>query len=225
MTPDEYAGLRLPEQWIEDIMQETEAAWILEQLKNCSTVLDLGWGSGIVARALAAAGKQVTVVDGAADFCAEAARVPGVQAIHSLFEDFQPVGRYDCVIASFILEHVQRPRDLLGRVRKWTDQLIVVAGNANSYHRQLAVQMGLQPTLETLSARDVAVGHHFVYDRQRLYNDVLYAGWVPVKERGLMFKPLPNGLLQTLDPKVIRAMCELDVPPEVAANVGLVCVG
>lgn len=223
LAPDDYAALRLPEQWIEEIMQETECKWLVEQTKDCRSILDLGFGNGITCRAFAEAGRQVTMVDGSVEFCAEASMIPGVQAVHSMFEDYTPVGRFDCVIASFVLEHIPEPRKLLARARKWSNRLIVVVGNANSYHRQLAVKMGLQQRLDSLSQRDIAVGHYFVYSRQGIYNDLLATGWIPHSERGIMLKPLPNSILQTLDPRVIRAMCELDVPPDVAANVGIVC--
>lgn len=225
LAPDDYARLNLQDMWLENLMQEVECKWLVEQTKDCNRVLDMGYGEGLTCTALAEAGRQVTMVDGSVEFCAEASLIPGVQAVHSMFEDYTPVGRFDCVIASFVLEHIPEPRKLLERARQWSNRLIVVVGNAKSYHRQLALKMGLQPRLDSLSQRDIAVGHYFVYSRQHIYNDLLATGWIPQIERGIMFKPLPNSILQTLDPRVIRAMCELDVPPDVAANVGIVCRG
>ena len=47
-----------------------------------------------------------------------------------MFEDYTPPERFDCVIASFILEHVADPVALLKRIHGWTYRLIVVVGNA-----------------------------------------------------------------------------------------------
>ena len=217
LHPEAYAALKLPDQWIEDCMQEYEAAYIVEQTKDCRSVLDLGWGSGLVAHALFNADRGVEVVDGSTEFCQQAWNA-GMIAHHSMFEDFQPIGRYDTVIASFILEHVADPVKLLMRARNWADRIIVVVGNANSYHRQLAVKMGLQERLDTLSDRDRLVGHYRVYSLTTIINDLAKSGWMVTRKHGIQFKPLPNSMMTDFDPKLIRAMCEIDVPVECAAN-------
>ncbi len=141
-----------------------------------------------------------------------------------MFEDFNPgAQRYDCIIASFVLEHMLDPLPLLSKMRLWSNRLIVVVGNANSYHRQLAVQMGLQPALETLSERDKAVGHYRVYDWTSIYAVLREAEWLPAATKGLMLKPFPNSMLKDLPMPVIEALCEYPVPTNIAANMGIVC--
>ena len=223
LAPEDYARLALPDQFIEDLMQEEEARWIVDQVQDCESVLELGWGSGIVTRALAAAGMRVTVVEGAGESVAQASRVPGVMAIHSMFEDYAPPVPVDCVVASFVLEHVADPVALLRRIGNWTRRLVVVVGNAESWHRRLAVQMGLQEKLESLSARDRMVGHHLVYSAHTIEVDLYRAGWLAHTLRGLMFKPLPNAMLEKMDKRLIGAMCKVDVEPRDAANIGIVC--
>lgn len=223
VAPDEYAALNLPDQFIEDWMQEKEAQWIVEQTKDYWNILELGYGSGIVTKALRDAGKKVTVIEGSSEFCRRA-REAGAYTVHGLFETaITPRVRYDCVIASFILEHVESPVAILRRCREWSDRLIVVIGNANSYHRRLAVQMGLQPELNTLSARDRAVGHLRVYDLSDLDDHLYEAGWERNWCEGFMLKPLPNSMLVNLPPEVVRAMCSIHVRPDDAANIGMVC--
>lgn len=225
ISPDAYAQLRLSDQWLEDSMQEVEAAWIVEQTADCNTVLDLGWGSGIVARALKDAGRNVMVVEGSSEGCHVAYHHHGIRSLQCMFEDFSPNTRYDCVIASFILEHIRDPVGLLTRARQWSDKLVVVVGNANSYHRQIAVQMGIQTHLASLSARDKTVGHLYIFDLSDTRAMLHSAGWIPTAEKGLMLKTLPNSMLAKLDPAIIKAMCEIEVAPEVAANIGLVARG
>lgn len=220
LAPDGYAALELPDQWIEDIMQKHEAAWIVDKLRGANTVLELGHGSGIVAAALRDAGKRVTVVEGAADFIG---RTPGVEYIHTLFEDFEPIVKYDCVVASFVLEHVADPVSLLTRISSWSKRLITVVGNANSWHRQVAVEMGLQPALNTLSARDHAVGHHLVYDYTLLDRHLALSGWMVSEKKGLMLKPLNNALMVNLPREVIEGFCRVEVPFKQAANIGCYC--
>ena len=222
LSPDGYAALALPDQFIEDVMQETEARWLVEQTAAYPRILDLGWGSGIVAKALHAAGRDVLVVEGSEANC-KAARAAGIPVVKALFEDYTPAPDFDCVIASFVLEHVADPVALLKRCAEWAPRLIVVIGNANSYHRRLAVAMGLQPRTDTLSARDHAVGHYCVYDRHTIAEQLAEAGWRWMHHRGIMLKPLPNAMMTHFDERLIRAMCDIEIAPQDAANIGIVC--
>ncbi len=221
LSPDSYASLELPDQWIEDEMQLVEAKWLVEQTAGYHKVLELGWGSGLVAQALHAAGRDVLVVEGAAESC-NYARSLGIKAANFMFEDFAG-GEYDCVVASFVLEHVAEPVALLKRIREWAPRLIVVVGNAASWHRRLAVGMGIQPALDTLSARDHAVGHYRVYTPMRIAVELRAAGWKVGDRKGLMFKPLPNSMMMHFDARLVRAMCEAYVPADEAGNMGIVC--
>lgn len=223
LAPDAYAALRLPDQFIEDEMQQVEARWLVEQTADCPRILDLGWGSGIVAKALQAAGRSVCVVEGAEESCNAAERL-GFTVARSMFENYAPHREFDCVIASFVLEHVADPVALLKRCREWAPKLIAVVGNAESWHRRLAVQMGIQPRLDTLSARDYAVGHYVVFDADTIDATLCLSKWKPVAVKGLMFKPLPNAMMTHFDERLIRAMCEADVRPRDAANIAVTAI-
>ncbi len=223
VSPEEYARLELHDQWLEDVMQTYEAEWIVSQLKDCKTVLELGYGAGFVTRAMVKAGLHVTTIDGSADFCNKAIE-DGADVCLTMFEDYDPAERFDCVIASFVLEHVIDPVALLKKCHQWSDRLIVVIGNANSYHRQLAVKMGLQPSLDSLSERDHKVGHYRVYSYEALQAQLMLSGWdvVPDSQKGFQFKPLPNSMMGKFNIELLKAMNEIDIPWQVAANIGLV---
>lgn len=223
LMPDEYAELQLPDQWVEDIMQEqAEVPWILNQIKDDKTILELGYGAGIVTRAMVQAGKEVTMVDGSQDFCNRAEK-DGAMSVCTMFEDMKFVGKFDCVIASFVLEHILDPAIVLMKLRKITNKLIVVIGNANSWHRRLAVEMGIQPDIYMLSNRDHLVGHYRVYDIETCSVELLRTGWKTVTDiHGFQFKPLPNSMLAKLPREVIEAMCTVSIEPKDAANVGMV---
>lgn len=209
-------------------MQEVEARVLVAATEGCRTVLDLGYGSGIVAKALQAAGRSVTVVEGAMEFANIATHYVD-SVIHDTFETFHIAEQYDCIIASFVLEHMADPVAVLQRLRAYSERLIVVVGNANSYHRQLAVQAGLQETIYSLSERDHAVGHYRVYDYASLMHDLELGGWSldfdakPNPWQGIMFKPLNNARLALLPPEIVRAMCEMPIEAEYAANLVLQC--
>lgn len=224
MHPDSYASLNLSDMWLENVMQQYESKWIIRQTGKHDSVLDLGYGSGIVCKALAEAGRHVTVVDGAKDFIHEASTIPNVDAVHSMFEDFTTSETFDCVIASFILEHVQEPIKLLKRCHNWSKKLIVVVGNANSIHRQVGVEMKLQPDIYSLSERDKAVGHYMVYDHDIMVSHLSAAGWEIEKIEGFFVKPLNNSRMQDWEPELIHALNRVKISPKLSANIGVVCV-
>ncbi len=221
VDPNEYAAaaLSLPDVFLEDLFQkEAEIPWLIEKTNDCTNVLELGYGGGLVAKALHDAGRRVLVVDGSWQLvfrCKEA----GIAAEESMFESFDGTfGAFHCTIASFVLEHVADPLALLKRAREWAPRLIVVIANANSWHRRLAVKMGLQPELTTLSARDHAVGHYKVYAPEDIE-----AGWRITETKGLGFKPLHNAAAMNLDWKIQHAMAGMEVRYEDAAVLGIVC--
>lgn len=224
LSPDDYKGHELPDAFIEDLMQtHAEIPWLLEQVRDCRKVIDLGYGSGLVCRALGEAGHEVRMVDGSKRACAEARAYKGIDTARAMFEDYEPTHPADVVIASFVLEHVADPVALLKRATAWAPRLIAVIGNAESWHRRLAVAMGLQPRLDTLSARDEAVGHYAVFDRRSIASILSEAGWRIKAMKGLQFKPLPNAMMVNFDERLIRAMCEAEVEPRDAANIGVAC--
>ena len=224
VTPDDYKGHQLPDAFIEDAMQTyAEIPWLLAQTEGYNNIIDLGFGSGLVCRALGEAGKQVRMVDGSKTACKKARQYKGVDAVCSMFEAYEPTFKADVVIASFVLEHVADPVALLKRCAQWAPRLIAVIGNAESWHRRLAVAMGLQPRLDTLSARDEAVGHYCVYTRHEIAAQLAEAGWRIKAMKGIQLKPLPNAMMTHFDERLIRAMCEAEVEPRDAANIGISC--
>lgn len=209
-----------PDIHIENIAQEVAARWIVHWAGR--TVLDLGYGAGIVTRALLDARKHVLCVEGSPHVFAKIDK--RAMAVLNRFEDFDPTpdDRFDTVVASHVLEHVADPRALLAKLRPCADRIIVLVPNAQSLHRRLAVAMGLQPTPETLSERDKIEGHVRVYTLAQLREDLIYTGWSPIMARGFMVKTLPNSMMLGHSEALLRAMCEVELPAEFCANLGVV---
>lgn len=92
----------------------------LGQCRSGGTILELGTGSGLDARAMLDAGFVVDATDGSAELAAIAAKRLGQPVRTMLFEDLDAVAAYDGVYASASLLHVPREQlaDVLARV--WT---------------------------------------------------------------------------------------------------------
>ena len=187
------------------------AQWVNSLLRPGSRVLEMGFGEGNLTHQLLASGMQVDIIEGA-ELLAEKARASYagmVNVHHALFAEFTPDCQYDAILATNILEHVDNPADTLACIRNWAGPntlVVVTVPNAGSIHRRLAVLMGIQPTLNTLSPRDQLVGHMRVYDFERLQKEVTQAGFDIVYQKGFLLKVLPNEMMKNMSTELVKAL-------------------
>ena len=215
---------------IEDLTKEFFIAWLVQRVAPGARVLEMGYGDGATTAALAKLGCDLTLVEGARSLVMRAReRHPGVSCVHELFEDHRPAKPYDFVLASHILEHVDDPRTTLDAVASWlapAGRAIVAVPNRNSLHRQLAVVMGLQPTLDTLSKRDHVVGHQRVYCFETLADDLRQSGLKVIEQGGCFLKVLPNSMMLDYSRELLRGLNAISeqLPKELLANIAVVAV-
>jgi 2-polyprenyl-3-methyl-5-hydroxy-6-metoxy-1,4-benzoquinol methylase len=203
--------------------------WLLPFLSNKTRVLQLGYGEGIIASGLTSEKCEMHIVEGADHLADAAIQNLGTKAIihSSLFEDFKPADQFDCIVATNILEHVEDPVLVLKLAYNWLlpgGIVLVTVPNAESLHRRLAVELGIQETIYDLSPRDHVVGHLRVYDVNSLVQDCQSAGFRVIEKRGFVLKVLSNSQQLDLDSSLIAAMHSVSplIPIEIQANIGLV---
>lgn len=222
---------RTPDHHIEALIQEYEIRWLIGSLQNCNSVVDLGFGDGIIAPQLAKLFK-LTVVEGS-KLLAEAAQISltavnhQTQVVHTRFEDFVPAEKVDAVIAAHVLEHVDDPALLMSRIRSWLQphgRAIVVVPNSHSLHRRVALEMRLIESLEQLSERDHVVGHQRVFGPDSILELVSSAGFRVEERRGFFVKPLSNSQMIEWPLDVLAALNRVAecFPFEWCSNLGLV---
>lgn len=225
-TPDDLDALARVYSEPADIAIENRVeAWVAPKIAawcGKGRVIDLGWGSGTMGRALLAAGVDLTVIEGSTELGRDALRV-GASVVHSMFEDYEPREPFDVCLALFVLEHLERPVDVLRRARGWLrpgGKLVAAVPNANSFHRYVGRLMTGLP-LDTLSDRDKMVGHLRVYDLDELRGNVIEAGFQVVDHAGWYHKVVPNSLSLGWAPELIDALCEVGWrgDPDDAANI------
>lgn len=220
----------IPDMHIENLGQVYFIEWLLHHIKPSMRVLELGYGDGLVTQALLKAGADLTVLEGAGNLVKVARdKHPGLSCVHTLFENYlpEPGQHFDLVLVSHVLEHVDDPVLLLQRIYNWMDYagiLVAVVPNKNSVHRQLAVLMGLQPELDTLSQRDLMVGHQRVYSLQSLENHIRSAGFEIVDSAGFFLKVLPNSMMLDYSKELLRGLNRISpqIPKELLANIAVV---
>lgn len=101
----------------------------------------------------------------------------------------------DLALLSGLLHETTDPQSLLAAAKtvlKPGGSVLVIVPNALSFHRLLAVELGLIPAPTALSDRNRALGQPVVFDRASLEAIIRQAGFVDLQFSGYMFKPFSN---------------------------------
>jgi 2-polyprenyl-3-methyl-5-hydroxy-6-metoxy-1,4-benzoquinol methylase len=185
--------------------------WAEEFIHKDDCILEMGYGEGNVCAKLLAKGLDVEIIEGSKSLVLKAQEIFNSQVLvhHALFSEFFPKKKYDVIFATNILEHVDNPIETLQAIASWCNKdtkVILTVPNAESIHRRLAVLMGIQKELNTLSPRDHVVGHQRVYTYQELIDEVTGQGFQVKKAKGFLLKVLPNSMMQDFSQDLISAL-------------------
>jgi len=216
------------EKFIEFAHQEYCMNWISGFLTKETNVLALGYGDGVQAGLLYEQCNKLSIVEGSKLLTDLACvNLKNAKSYFSLFEEFDTEEKFDLIIATFVFEHVDNPVELLKKMKNWINddgKIIIVVPNKESIHRRLSVLMGLQPELDTLSERDINVGHQRVYSFNTLEQDALSAGFKIDSRYGFTLKCVPNSMMLDYPTKLIQALNTIsqEIPIQLLANIGIV---
>lgn len=169
--------------------------------------LELGSFKGDFTRRLVKHFDDLTCVEASNEAMSVAEQALGrkVKFINSLFEEATLPGKYDNIILTHVLEHIDDPVRVLRRInREWlsdTGRFFLVCPNANAPSRQIAVKMGLISHNAAVTPAEHEHGHRCTYTLDTLERDATLAGLKVVSRSGIFFKALANfqwdRLLQT----------------------------
>lgn len=171
------------------------------------SLLELGSSRGHFTRHFLPLSADITCVEASEEAIAEArTRVgAGPSYVHARFEDVALPKRYDNIVMTHVLEHLDDPVRVLRRVNdEWLKdggRFFLVCPNANAPSRQIAVKMGLIAHNAAVTAAEAEHGHLRTYALDTLERDAVAAGLEVVHRSGIFFKALANfqwdRLLQT----------------------------
>lgn len=207
-----------------------------EPIFRKGSVLELGSFKGDFTRRLSEVFDDVTCVE-ASDEAIKIANQklgPKVNFIHSTFEDAQLPRRYDNIVLTHVLEHLDDPVAVLKRINdEWLEDdgiLFLVCPNANAPSRQIAVKMGLISHNSAVTPAEVEHGHRCTYTLDTLERDAAAAGLNVVQRSGIFFKALANfqwdRLLQTdiISDDYLEGCYQLgQVYPDLCSSIFLAC--
>jgi len=165
--------------------------------KNGS-LLELGCFKGDFTKRFVKFFDDITCVEASDEAIKEAEqKVPlTVLFINSMFEDVVLPKKYDNIILTHVLEHLDDPIKVLRRINdEWlTDQgrLFLVTPNAMAPSRQIAVKMGLISHNSAVTPAEAEHGHRITYTLDTLEKDAKASGLHVVHRSGIFFKALAN---------------------------------
>jgi SAM-dependent methyltransferase len=157
-----------------------------------------------------------------------------VRYVHALFEHAQLPRRFDNVVMTHVLEHIDDPVRVLRRVNdEWLadgGRFFLVCPNANAPSRQIAVKMGLISHNAAVTAAEAEHGHRCTYTLDTLERDAVAAGLNVVHRSGIFFKALANyqwdRLLSTdiISPAYLEGCYKLGQQyPDLCSSIFLLC--
>lgn len=157
-----------------------------------------------------------------------------VNFINSTFEEAELPKRYDNIIFTHVLEHLDDPVQVLKRINEeWLTEdgrLFLVCPNANAPSRQIAVKMGLISHNSAVTSAEAEHGHRCTYTLDTLERDAVMAELKVVYRSGIFFKALANfqwdQLLQTdiISEGYLEGCYELGQQyPDLCSSIFLMC--
>jgi 2-polyprenyl-3-methyl-5-hydroxy-6-metoxy-1,4-benzoquinol methylase len=115
---------------------------------------------------------------------------------NALFDNVTLPRRYENVVLTHVLEHVDDPVGLLERINKeWlteSGRLFLACPNANAPSRQIAVKMGLISHNDAVTLAEAKHGHRRTYSLDTLEREATAAGLNVIYRSGIFFKALAN---------------------------------
>lgn len=200
------------------------------------SLLELGSFKGDFTKRFLERFDDVTCVEASGDALAQAKGKLGdkVKFIHSRFETVTLPQRYDNIVLTHVLEHLDDPVQVLKRVNEeWLadgGRLFLVCPNANAGSRQIAVKMGLISHNAAVTPSEAEHGHRCTYSLDTLERDAVAAGLKVVHRSGIFFKALANfqwdRLLQTdiVSKEYLQGCYQLGQQyPDLCSSIFLLC--
>ncbi|MES2381209.1 MAG: class I SAM-dependent methyltransferase [Bacteroidota bacterium] len=119
-----------------------------------------------------------------------------VKFINSMFETATLPTKYDNIVLTHVLEHIDDPIKVMKRINdEWLSdngRFFLVCPNANAPSRQIAVKMGLITHNSAVTPAEAEHGHRITYSLDTLERDAKAAGLKVVHRSGIFFKALAN---------------------------------
>lgn len=199
-------------------------------------LMELGSFKGDFTRRLLPIFKDITCVEASNEAIDVAKKEFGekVKFINSTFETVTLPSKYENIVLTHVLEHLDDPISVMKRINdEWlsdTGRFFLVCPNANAPSRQIAVKMGLISHNSAVTTAEAEHGHRITYTFDTLERDAKAAGLNVIHRSGIFFKALANfqwdRLLNTdiISPEYLEGCYQLGQQyPDLCSSIFLMC--
>lgn len=199
-------------------------------------VLELGSFKGDFTKRLVPHFKDITCVEASSEaiIIAKQDLSDKVKFVNSTFETVTLLDKYNNIIITHVLEHLDDPVAILKRINdEWLSdmgRLFLVCPNANAPSRQIAVKMGLISHNSAVTSAEAEHGHKITYTLDTLEREAKASGLKVVYRSGIFFKALANfqwdKLLKTdiISPEYLEGCYQLGQQyPDLCSSIFLMC--
>lgn len=199
-------------------------------------LLELGSFKGDFTRRFLPYFKEITCVEASTEALniAKSEFRGKVKFVNSMFEDATLPTKYDNIVLTHVLEHIDDPIAVLKRINdEWLSdngRFFLVCPNANAPSRQIAVKMGLISHNSAIIPAEAEHGHRITYSLDTLERDATAAGLKVIHRSGIFFKALANfqwdKLLQTdiISSEYLEGCYQLGQQyPDLCSSIFLLC--
>ena len=203
---------------------------------RAGNALELGSFKGDFTKRLLPHFKDITCVEASGEAIAQARTGFGdqVKFVHGLFEQVTLPTKYDNIILTHVLEHLDDPIGVMKRINsEWLSdkgRFFLVCPNANAPSRQIAVKMGLISHNSAVTPAEKEHGHRITYSLETLERDATASGLKVVHRSGIFFKALANfqwdKLLKTdiISPEYLEGCYQVgQLYPDLCSSIFLMC--
>jgi len=199
-------------------------------------VLELGCYKGAFTKRLQDIFSDITCIEASNDaiIAAKSNLRSDINFIQGTFEKVKLDRKYNNIIMTHVLEHIDDPVFVLKRINEeWladNGYFFLVCPNANAPSRQIAVKMNLIEYNSSVTDGERKHGHRVTYTFDTLERDAKRAGFKIVHRSGIFFKALANfqwdKILQTdiVSKEYLDGCFELgQIYPDLCASIFLLC--
>jgi 2-polyprenyl-3-methyl-5-hydroxy-6-metoxy-1,4-benzoquinol methylase len=199
-------------------------------------VLELGCYQGAFTKRLQDVFSDITCIEASDEAIAVAKSNlrNDITFIQSTFENAKLDRKFNNIIMTHVLEHIDDPVSVLKRINnEWLaddGNFFLVCPNANAPSRQIAVKMGLIEHNSAVTEGERKHGHRVTYTFDTLERDAKLAGFNIAYRSGIFFKALANfqwdKILQTdiISKEYLDGCFELgQIYPDLCSSIFLLC--
>ncbi len=160
---------------------------------NISNILEIGSGDGAFLKLIRKKNPRIKLaaIEASVDLCRGLRKIPDLTVINSYIEEVSPAGKFDLVVMSHVLEHLEKPRDVLKNIH---DNYLDPGG-------YLYIDVPNQD-FELSSPRMASMApdtHLFFFNGKHFQNNLTEAGFHAENITGAKYSTIPQGYITRME--------------------------